>query len=178
MDYIWIAIAFIFGFAVRQIGLPPLVGYLAAGFGLNAFGVEADSTIDTLSEIGILLLLFTVGLKINFNSLLKTEVWAGATGHMSAIVLLTAINCTILASLGFAYFDALNWSAAMLVGFAVSFSSTVCAVKMLEERGELRANHGVEQDVSACSLGQRCYWWIVDGRLYCPVDDYYRKSDC
>lgn len=173
MDYIWIAVAFTCGFLIKQIGLPPLIGYLAAGFGLHALGVQADASIETLSDIGILLLLFTVGLKINFNSLLKKEVWAGASGHMLAIVLLTAINCSILSYFGFKYFAELNWSTAMLVGFAVSFSSTVCAVKMLEERSEMRANHGqvaigilIIQDIAAVlfvvlTANTPLSWWAL-----------------
>ena len=156
MDYIWIAIAFSFGFIIKQFGLPPLIGYLAAGFALNAMGLQANDTIDALSNIGILLLLFTVGLKIHFKSLLRPAVWAGASGHMLAIVLLTTINSLVLAYLGLQYFDGLDWRAAALIAFAVSFSSTVCAVKMLEERGELRSNHGqvaigilIIQDIAA-----------------------------
>ncbi|MBV1916415.1 MAG: cation:proton antiporter [Pseudomonadales bacterium] len=156
MDYIWIAVAFVCGFVVKQINLPPLVGYLAAGFGLHALGVQPESSLQTLGDLGITLLLFTIGLKFNLKSLLKTEIWAGATGHMGAFVLLTSCSCLLLAFLGFKYFDALDWSSAAMIGFAVSFSSTVCAVKVLEERGELRARHGqvaigilVIQDIAA-----------------------------
>jgi predicted Kef-type K+ transport protein len=156
MDYIWVAVAFSCGFLVKQINLPPLIGYLAAGFGLHALGVEPDASLQTLADLGVTLLLFTIGLKLNISSLFKTEIWAGAMGHMGAIVLLTMFNCSILAYLGFNYFVELDWSAAALIGFAVSFSSTVCAIKILEERGELRARHGqiaigilVIQDIAA-----------------------------
>ena len=40
MDYLWVFVAFGFGFLAKQLGLPPLVGYLAAGFGLHLLGVE------------------------------------------------------------------------------------------------------------------------------------------
>ncbi len=156
MDYIWIAVAFIFGFIVKQVGLPPLIGYLAAGFGLHALGVQPDASLQTLSDLGITLLLFTIGLKLNIRSLFKTEIWGGASGHMLVIVLLTTLNSLILGYLGLKYFTDLNWQSAALIGFAVSFSSTVCAIKILEERGELRARHGqvaigilVIQDIAA-----------------------------
>lgn len=156
MEYIWIAVAFVFGFVVKQVNLPPLVGYLAAGFGLHALGVQPEASLQMLGELGITLLLFTIGLKFNLKSLLKVEVWAGATGHMGAVVLLTLGSCLLFAFLGFRYFDELDWSSAAMIGFAVSFSSTVCAVKVLEERGELRARHGqvaigilVIQDIAA-----------------------------
>lgn len=156
MDYIWVAVAFICGFLVKQIGLPPLIGYLAAGFGLHALGVQPDASLQTLSDLGITLLLFTIGLKLNIRSLFKTEIWGGASGHMLAIVLLTLFNSLMLGYLGLEYFSDLNWQSAALIGFAVSFSSTVCAIKILEERGELRARHGqvaigilVIQDIAA-----------------------------
>lgn len=156
MDYIWIAVAFLCGFLAKQINLPPLIGYLGAGFGLHALGFKADASISALADIGVMLLLFTVGLKIDLQSLFKKEVLAGASGHMAAIILITTINCIILAYFGLKYFTDLNWLSAALVGFAVSFSSTVCAVKMLEERGEMRARHGqvaigilIIQDIAA-----------------------------
>lgn len=156
MEYIWVAVAFICGFFVKQIGLPPLIGYLAAGFGLHALGVQPDASLQTLSDLGITLLLFTIGLKLNIRSLFKTEIWGGASGHMAVIVLLTTANSLVLAYLGMKYFVDLTWQSAALVGFAVSFSSTVCAIKILEERGELRARHGqvaigilVIQDIAA-----------------------------
>ena len=62
MDPVWIAVAFILGFAVRQVGLPPLVGFLAAGFVLHAFGVRGGEAIQEVSDIGVILLLFSIGL--------------------------------------------------------------------------------------------------------------------
>ena len=43
MDPLWIAVAFVLGFAARQVGLPPLVGFLVAGFVLNGFGAESGN---------------------------------------------------------------------------------------------------------------------------------------
>lgn len=156
MDYLWIAVAFVCGFLVKQINLPPLIGYLLAGFGLHALGVKPDASLETLSDLGVTLLLFTIGLKLNIRSLFKTEIWGSATSHMALIVLLTTVNCLLLGSVGFSYFAGLDWSTSALIGFAVSFSSTVCAVKILEERGEMRARHGqiaigilVIQDIAA-----------------------------
>jgi len=142
MDYIWVAVAFICGFLAKQVNLPPLVGYLVAGFCLHALGVEPDVSLKTLADLGIVLLLFTIGLKFDIRSLLKTEIWAGATGHLIFITLLTTFNILFLASIGIAHFSGIDSSSAALIGFAVSFSSTVCAIKVLEEKGEMRARHG------------------------------------
>lgn len=156
MDYLWIFIAFVCGFFVKQIGLPPLVGYLAAGFGLHALGIEPDASLETLGDLGVILLLFTIGLKLNIGSLFKTEIWASAVGHMSIIILLTTASCTALAALGLVHFVGLDSYGAALIGFAVSFSSTVIAVKVLEENGEMRSRHGqiaigilIIQDIAA-----------------------------
>lgn len=156
MDYIWIAVAFVCGFLAKQINLPPLVGYLVAGFGLHALGFSPDASLETLSDLGIALLLFTIGLKLNVKSLFKTEIWASATTHMTTIILITTLNSLLLGSLGVIYFNELEWQAAALIGFAVSFSSTVFAVKVLEGRGEMRARHGqvaigvlIIQDIAA-----------------------------
>ncbi len=60
MDPLWIAVAFILGFAVKQIGLPPMVGFLAAGFVLHSLGEEGGDTLDYLADFGVHLLLFSI----------------------------------------------------------------------------------------------------------------------
>lgn len=173
MDYIWVAVAFACGFLARQTNLPPLVGYLGAGFGLHALGVEPDTSFEALSKLGITLLLFTIGLRLNVSNLLKAEIWAGASGHMIAIMLVSTTVCLLCAYLGVEYFAVLDWSSAALLGFALSFSSTVCAVKFLEEGGEIRTRHGqvaigilVIQDIAAVvflafATGKLPYWWAL-----------------
>ncbi len=141
MDYIWIAVAFSCGFIAKQINLPPLVGYLAAGFGLHALGVEPDSSLETFAKLGVELLLFTIGLKLDIKNLFKTEIWGTTIAHMGTIVLLTILNGSILGFFGLTHFEGLEWQSVALVGFAISFSSTVFVVKILEDRGEMRARH-------------------------------------
>ena len=69
MDPLWLTIAFVLGFLLRTIGLPPLVGYLIAGFVLNAMGAQAGEFIHITSDLGVTLLLFTIGLKLKFKSI-------------------------------------------------------------------------------------------------------------
>ena len=52
-----------------------MVGFLVAGFVLNAAGVEGGEVLEKISEVGVLLLLFTIGLKLRVRDLLKPEVW-------------------------------------------------------------------------------------------------------
>ncbi|MBL0712561.1 MAG: cation:proton antiporter [Desulfosarcina sp.] len=68
MDPLWISIAFLFGFGIRQIGLPPLIGFLAAGFVLNALGAEGGTFLQEIADLGVTLLLFCIGLKLRVKS--------------------------------------------------------------------------------------------------------------
>ena len=70
----WIGIAFLLGFVARVAGLPPLIGFLAAGFLLGAQGAEVTPILLKISELGITLLLFTIRLKLNLRTLIRHEV--------------------------------------------------------------------------------------------------------
>jgi predicted Kef-type K+ transport protein len=142
MDPIWLLVAFILGFAVYRVGLPPLVGYLIAGFVLQAFGVEGGGTLDEFADLGVMLLLFTIGLKLKIRSLLKPEVWAGASLHMLITVTIFGTALFGLSVSGFSRFGSLDFMRCLLISFALSFSSTVFAVKVLEDKGEMSALHG------------------------------------
>lgn len=74
MDPLWFLVAFLCGFLVRQVGLPPLLGFLCAGFLLHAGGVSGGATLQKLADLGVVLLLFAIGLKLKVRSLLKPEV--------------------------------------------------------------------------------------------------------
>lgn len=142
MDFLWILVAFLCGFVVKQLGMPPLVGYLFAGFGLHAAGVEPAQSLETLAEMGITLMLFTIGLKINVKALLKPEVWASSALHTGLWIGVLVAVLSVAAWLGLSsYFD-VSLQTQALIAFALSFSSTVCVVKMLEEAAELKARHG------------------------------------
>lgn len=142
MDPLWIASAFVLGFLAKQIGLPPLVGFLATGFLLNLAGVEGSEMLDQIAHFGVLLLLFSIGLKLNIKSLLKPEIWATASLHLLITVVIFSTICFVLSIVGLSLFAGLDVSTSLLIAFALSFSSTVFAVKILEEKGEMLATHG------------------------------------
>jgi glutathione-regulated potassium-efflux system ancillary protein KefC len=141
MDPLWIVAAFVFGAASSRIGLPPLVGYLIAGFVLNSFGVEGSETLGKIADAGVTLLLFSIGLKLKLKSLAKLEVCAGATIHMFITVAVFGTGIWILSVSGMPHFHLLSWQTAILIAFALSFSSTVFAVKVLEEKKETPSRH-------------------------------------
>lgn len=136
MEIAILVTAFGLGFAARAVGLPPLVGYLVAGFALHAFGAESTDTIETIADVGILLLLFGIGLKLRIRTLARHEVWATASAF--AVLATVAIGALLLGfgALGLPLVGDLDLRSAMIVGFALSFSSTVFAVKALERGNE------------------------------------------
>jgi len=142
MDPLWIIAAFVLGFAIKQIGLPPLIGFLIAGFVLNIFGIEGNETLDKIADFGIWLLLFSIGLKLKVKSLLRPEIWAVSSLHMIITVIVFGLVIFTLSYLGLSLFDGLNLYSSILIAFALSFSSTVFAVKILEENGSMSSTHG------------------------------------
>lgn len=142
MEYIFLLFAFVCGLGVKLVGIPPLVGYLIAGFLLNAFGFSATPAITTFANLGITIMLFTIGLKLNLKDLSKREVWAGSIAHTVLwVVVITAFLVGAGAVLS-ALTGQMDWQSAALIAFALSFSSTVCVVKVLEEAGESKTRHG------------------------------------
>ncbi len=141
-DVTWISIAFALGFAVKLIGLPPLIGFLVAGFILNAMGAVSGDMLAKLADIGITLLLFTIGLKLNPKTLLRTQVWAVTGLHTLVIISLFGMGTFVLSLAGISLFASLRIETCLVLAFALSFSSTVFVVKVLEERGEMASPHG------------------------------------
>ncbi len=142
MDPLWIIFAFGFGFTVKQIGLPPLVGFLMAGFALNMLGVQNSEALEHIADFGVLLLLFTIGLKLKIKNLLKPEIWAGSSVHMLVTTLIFGLLILLLGFFGFSKFTNLSLQTSFLIAFALSFSSTIFAVKILEETGSMKSTHG------------------------------------
>ena len=142
MDFIWILFAFICGLAAKSITLPPSIGYLLAGFILNFMGMQADDTVLSLANLGITLMLFTIGLKLNISDLIKREVWLGSITHASVWMVLVLALLKLFVLLSIPYMADLTGQTIALIVFALSFSSTVCVVKLMEEHGEMKTRHG------------------------------------
>ncbi|MGF1753384.1 cation:proton antiporter [Vibrio makurazakiensis] len=173
MELILISTAFIAGFIALKCNLPPLVGFLLAGFGLFALGFESNDTIVTLADLGVTLLLFTIGLKLDIKTLLSKEIWAGATIHNLLSTLFFALALFALKLIGVSSIASMSIEQIVLLGFALSFSSTVFAVKSLQEKGEMNATYGtlaigilVMQDIFAvvfltASTGKMPEWYAI-----------------
>ncbi len=142
MDPLIIILAFGCGYLAGRVHLPPLVGYLVAGFVLSTLGYASSPTIKEIGHFGVTILLFTIGLKLKIKGLLRPEVWAGATLHMLITVAIFSVGLMGLSSTGLAFFAGMEWTTSLLVAFALSFSSTVFAVKILEESGRTSSLNG------------------------------------
>jgi len=141
MDILPLALAMVLGYFSRVVGLPPMVGFLVAGFILGGQGMKVSPGLQKIADLGVTLLLFTIGLKLNIKTLLSPVIWATSSLHMVALTLLGAGLLKIMMVLGVPPFDSLDTSSIWLLGFAMSFSSTVFAVKVFDENGESGSIH-------------------------------------
>ncbi len=155
-DVAWLSLAFVLGFLARGIGLPPLVGFLIAGFVLNTQENVNTELFQKLSDLGITLLLFTVGLKINIKTLIKPQIWVVTSVHMLITVLVFSVILYGFSLLALSHLTSLNHESILVIAFALSFSSTVFVIKVLEEKSELKSLHGriaigilIMQDIAA-----------------------------
>lgn len=132
--------AWVLGVAFQAIRQPLILAYLVAGFAIGPFGfrwiTEAHS-IETISSIGLILLLFMIGLEIDLKKMLSA-------GRL--ITLLGSIQILGCVAIGWAFFHALGLVGtqyeAIYLGVAVALSSTVIIVKILYEKHELETLAG------------------------------------
>ncbi len=131
-------LALIFGFAAAKLRLPALVGYLLAGIFLGPFtpGFVADTALASqLAEIGVMLLMFGVGLHFSLSDLMSVKKIA-LPGAVVQIAAATAMGWGLATLWGW------NFMAGMVFGLALSVASTVVLLKALESRGALDTPNG------------------------------------
>jgi CPA2 family monovalent cation:H+ antiporter-2 len=131
-------LASIFGYIASRLRLPPLVGYLVAGalMASSVPGFKADTGIaGQLAEIGVILLMFGVGLHFSLGALLAVRNIA-IPGAVVQIVLATLVGAGMSMLWGWSF------GAGLILGLALSVASTVVLVKALEERNALSTTNG------------------------------------
>jgi glutathione-regulated potassium-efflux system protein KefB len=123
----------------RKIGLPAIVAYLIGGviIGPSALAVfPTPESIVPVSELGVVLLLFVIGLELKLGQLMAMR--RAIFGLGAAQLTLTALLIALLAhGLGL-----LGWRGAIVAGLALAMSATAIALQILEERGELQQAYG------------------------------------
>ena len=127
-----------FGYVTHRIGLSPIVGYLLAGvaIGPNTPGLIADAALaEQLAQVGVILLMFGVGLQLHLDELLAVRRVAvpGAAAGIAAATLLGA-----LAARGAGW----NWTSALVFGLTLSVASTVVLVRVMSDARQLHTSTG------------------------------------
>jgi len=133
-----LALAFVGGFIASRLGLPPLVGYLLAGVAIGPFtpGFVADGELAAqLAEIGVILLMFGVGIHFSFKDLLDVRRIA-LPGAVAQIAVATALGAGVAALWGW------GLGAGIVFGLSLSVASTVVLLRALEERDALKSVDG------------------------------------
>lgn len=132
-----IVLAFVFGFAAQRLRLSPIVGYLVAGIAIGrtpALTADLDLAMQ-LSEIGVILLMFGVGLKISVE-----DIWSVRWAAVPSSVLQTLLVALLGAGVGVAL--QMPLAEALILGSALSIASTIVLMRMLEERRLMKTEEG------------------------------------
>ena len=133
-----IVLAFVFGFVAQRFRLSPIVGYLLAGVAVGPYspGFTADLELALqLSEIGVILLMFGVGLKISVDDIWSVR-WIAVPGSIFHTLLAGGLACLVGIVLGLPLLEA------AILGASVSVASTIVFLRALEDRKLLKAEAG------------------------------------
>nr|CAA6806106.1 MAG: Glutathione-regulated potassium-efflux system protein KefB [uncultured Thiotrichaceae bacterium] len=124
--------------AFRLFKLPPILGYLVVGAltGEYALGwLPANHEIEFMGEVGVVFLLFAIGLEFSVKQFLAMKTTVLGLGGLQVVL-------STLAGFGILYFFGMSWEGAIIAGGALALSSTAIVVKQLSDQGEMRARHG------------------------------------
>ena len=133
-----LVLAFVAGLIAHRLRLPPIAGYLLAGVLIGPFtpGYVADQKLATeLAEIGVILLMFGVGLHFSLKDLLSVRTIA-LPGAVVQIAVATVLGMALAVALGW------SLSAGLVFGLSLSVASTVVLLRALEERRLIDTERG------------------------------------
>ena len=125
-------------FIFTKIKVPTIIGYLLTGViaGPHLLGlISSPHQIELLAEIGVVLLMFTIGLEFSINHLFRIRKIVFVGGFMQ-LILTTGITMLI------ARLYDMDWTGALFVGFLTALSSTAVVLKLMQERSEITSNYG------------------------------------
>jgi CPA2 family monovalent cation:H+ antiporter-2 len=129
----------VIGVAVfRRLDFPAVLGYLVVGLlaGQHAFGwIQNSHALEQIAEIGVVFLLFTIGLEVSIPRLISMRGIVFGIGTVQVLV-------STMSTLALGMWMGLSWQAAFAVGGALAISSTAIVVKQLTEQNELHSRHG------------------------------------
>ena len=133
-----LGLAFVFGLLASRFRLPPILGYLVAGVAVGPFtpGFVADAGLASqLAELGVILLMFGVGLHFSIADLLAVRKIA-IPGAIAQIAVATGLGAIVARTWGW------SWGTGLVFGLALSVASTVVLLRALEDRGILESADG------------------------------------
>ncbi len=133
-----LAAALILGYGTQRIGLSPIVGYLLAGtlVGPHTPGFVADAALaEQLAEIGVILLMFGVGLQFHLQELLAVKRVA-IPGAIAQSAVATILGAALARGFGW------DWSAGLIFGMALAVASTVVLIRVLSDANDLHTQAG------------------------------------
>jgi monovalent cation:H+ antiporter-2, CPA2 family len=133
-----LVLAFAFGLVAQRLRLPPLIGYLLAGIAVGPFtpGLVADQSIaNQLADIGVILLMFGVGLHFSLADLLSVRAIA-ISGALAQALVATPL------AMALAWWQGWPMGAGLIFGIALSVASTVVLLRLLQERRLLETERG------------------------------------
>ena len=133
-----LAAALVLGYLTQRLGLSPIVGYLLAGtiVGPHTPGFVADAALaEQLAEIGVILLMFGVGLQFHVEELLAVRRVA-IPGAIAQSTVATILGALLVRSIGW------DWPAAIIFGLALAVASTVVLIRVLSDNNDLHTQAG------------------------------------
>lgn len=168
-----IMVALLGGIALSRLRQPPVLGYILTGIilGPSCFSlIHSRDQVSVLAELGVLLLLFVIGMELSLRNFKR--VWVVAT-----ICTLCQVFLSIFLTLGLSYFFGWSTGLSLLLGFVTALSSTAVVFKMMESIGELKTETGhyiigilIAQDLAVVpmililrnsSSGQHWFSWAL-----------------
>ncbi len=129
--FIYLSIPFVFGFVFKKFNLSPIVGYIVAGIVVGNFfsNLISREIINNFAFFGIILLLFTIGLEINFEKILILKKFIITGGFLQVVLSIFFLSILSL-------FFGFNFVQSLLIGIALASSSTALVAKIIQDRGE------------------------------------------
>lgn len=132
------AISAIVLFVAAKLNVPSIVGLLLSGFVAGPYGlglVDATEEVEMMAEIGILLLLFTIGMEFSLDKLLKSKKLIVIGGGLQ-------VGTTVVVTAGLALGVGLAWRQAVFIGLLFAMSSTAIVLHLLQDKGRMDTDHG------------------------------------
>lgn len=125
-------------FVLQKLKLPSIIGFLLTGIIIGPYGlslINAVEQVEVLSEIGVILLLFVIGMELSLKQLasIKKTVFIGGLLQVGITAIVTGLIY---------YFLGYSWNESVFIGFLFSLSSTAIVLKTLQDRKEISAPHG------------------------------------